>query len=246
MAAQYTALQDSVDRAVYWQEPDELDAVFADDDAAAHLLSVAEAVATAPASQWWTEPTAREDQHAVVWPDGGPTQPGRPTTTGARAALDGWREQALAAEVRAARERPADPRAAWSGEWWSTPAMAGLVVTSRSRPGDPRNGTSIRVPLPVPVGLTLVEDELGWPTARTWLVAAPATARIHEISGPEAWTTLVEAHPFDVSASKRHDWWRVTGWDGAWGRSPTGPPSPNGSTPCTSRSTATCRRRDEP
>lgn len=210
------ALQASVDRAMYWQEPDEIDVVLADDAIAAELAPVADAVARAPASQWWTQSMARESQHAIAWPGTTPEQPRPPRTSAARAALEGWREKKLAGEVRAARERLADPRAAFSGEWWSTPALAGLVVTVRSRLEDPRSGAGIRVPLAVPVGLTLVEDEMGRPTARTWLIDPPATARTYEISGPEAWTALVEQHPLVVTASKRHDWWRVTGWDGAW------------------------------
>lgn len=40
--------------------------------------------------------------------------------------------------------------------------------------------------------------------------------RIYEISGPDQWTDLVGRYPMDVSQSRRHDWWRVTRWTGAW------------------------------
>lgn len=210
------ALQESVDRAMYWQPPDDVDAVLADEEVAALLEPVAAAVARATGSRWWTEPLEPGTQHAVGWPRGDGALPDRPRTSGARAALDAWREDELASEVRAARERPADPRASWSGTWWSTPALAGLVVTTRSRPEDPRSSAGIRAPLDLPVRLTLIEDELGWETARTWPVYPPSTAQVFEITGPDAWTVLVADHPLGVSASRRHDWWRVTGWDGTW------------------------------
>ena len=211
------ALQASVDRAMYWQEPDEVDVVLADAEVAAHLAPVADAVARSAASRWWTaQPLDLTDQHVVAWPLTPGEEPVRPGTTGAREALASWRENEVADEERAARERPTDPRASWSGSWWSTPALAGLVATTRARPTAPRSGAGIHVPLAVPVGLTLVEDGMGWSSARTWPVSAPGTARVYEVTGPDAWTTLVEEHPLDVSAGRRHDWWRVSGWDGAW------------------------------
>ena len=210
------ALQESVDRAMYWQPPDEVDSVLADVEVATVLAPVAAAVVRAAGSQWWTEPLEPGTQHAVGWPRGDAALPDRPRTSGARTALEAWRESELAEEARAARERPADPRASWSGAWWSTPTLAGLVVTTRSRREDRRSGAGISAPLDVPVRLTLVEDELGWKTARTWPVHPPRKATVYEVTGPDAWTALVERYPLDVSASKRHDWWRVTGWDGSW------------------------------
>jgi hypothetical protein len=210
------ALLASVDWAFYWQEPDAVDAVLADEEVAVLLAPVADAVARASGSRWWTSPMDPDGQYALAWlrADGSP--PVSPRATGARAGLEAWREWVIAAEARAARELPPDPRAAFSGEWWSTPAMAGLVVTSRSRPEDPGSGAGGRTPSPVPVGLTLVEDESGWPSARTWPVHPPATARVHELTGPEEWIALVEDHPLVVTASRRHDWWRATGWAGRW------------------------------
>ncbi|SDY63785.1 hypothetical protein SAMN05660209_03348 [Geodermatophilus africanus] len=80
------------------------------------------------------------------------------------------------------------------------PNLAGLVVTRR-----------------LPAGLQLVEDSLGWESARSWPVSPPAqTARVLEVTGPVAWVTLVERFPLDVTASRRHDWWRATGRDSAW------------------------------
>jgi hypothetical protein len=62
----------------------------------------------------------------------------------------------------------------------------------------------------------LVEDSLGWPEARCWPVRVAPGARIYEISGPAEWGVLVRRYPLEVSKSRRHDWWRATGWAGRW------------------------------
>jgi hypothetical protein len=40
--------------------------------------------------------------------------------------------------------------------------------------------------------------------------------RTYEINGPDDWAALVASYPLDVSRSRRHDWWRATGWAGRW------------------------------
>jgi hypothetical protein len=40
--------------------------------------------------------------------------------------------------------------------------------------------------------------------------------RVYEIHGPGQWTALVDRYPLDVSRSRRHNWWRITGWAGRW------------------------------
>lgn len=210
------ALLESVDSARYWQEADDADQLLTDPSLAELLAPVAEAVVAAPRTGWWAEPLDRDRQHTISWPTGEPPEHRAPVPADVDRALRQWRETTLAEEQRAARERPADPRANWSGSWWSTPALSGAVTSSRARPDDPVSRRGVRVPIPVPVGLTLVEDELGWPTARTWPVRVRADARVYEVDGPAAWTALVERHPLEVSASRRHDWYRVSGEDGAW------------------------------
>ncbi|SNS32319.1 hypothetical protein SAMN06893096_103216 [Geodermatophilus pulveris] len=204
------ALLAAVDAARYWQEPGDEDRALAGPAMAAVLAPLAAAVARAPASQWWAEPMAADDQHAVAFRDDDEATPGAPLLTGAGPALREWREQAAAEEDRARRERPADPRADWSGEWWSTPALTGRVVTTRSLPGttpaEPR----------APVRLPLVEDGMGWTTARSWPVHVPGDACVLELTGPADWVALIERYPREVTASRRHDWWRVAGWDGTW------------------------------
>jgi hypothetical protein len=204
------ALQRSVDEARYWQEPDDDDLRLADPQVAAALRPVAEAVAAAAASRWWTEPMAAGDQHVVAWVLDDPADLDPPDTTGAAAALRRWRDGAGAEERGARRDRPADPRAAVSGTWWSTPALAGRPVTSRTVPGIQQGG------LPAPSQLSLVEDHMGWRTARSWPARVPPTARVVELAGPADWAVLAQRYPFEVSASRRHDWWRISGWDGAW------------------------------
>jgi hypothetical protein len=66
------------------------------------------------------------------------------------------------------------------------------------------------------VGLALVEDGFGQRNARCWPVEPRPGARIYEISSPEDWTELVGRYPLDVRKSRRHDWWRTTGWAGRW------------------------------
>jgi hypothetical protein len=209
-AAFLPALMASVDEARYWQEPDEVDLLLAEPALGAELRAIAHAVVEAPASRWWREPVAAADQHAVTWPQDDPPVFGPPAVVGAESALRSWREQTAADERRAHQERPADPRANWSGEWWSTPALTGGPVTTRALPiagsGDQA----------APVRLSLVEDAMGWVTARSWPVLLAGDARVLEVTGPADWVALVEQYPLEVTASRRHDWWRVTGRNGCW------------------------------
>lgn len=82
--------------------------------------------------------------------------------------------------------------------------LTGLTMTSRSLPG---LGAA---------RLALVEDGLGWRRADVWPLTPTSGCRVYEITGPEAWSDLVVRHPMEVTASKRHDWWRTTGVDGTW------------------------------
>ena len=124
--------------------------------------------------------------------------------TGAIERLTRWRKVTLDDETHAASSRPADPEAPFSGEWWSTPALTPLVSTTR--------------PLPQIGSIQLVwqEDSLGFDDASIWSVDPIRPARILEIDGPEAWVSLVERHPIDVTHARLHDWYRTTGRVGAW------------------------------
>ena len=80
-----------------------------------------------------------------------------------------------AEEAQAARERPRDPHANWSGTWWSIPH--GLVHTVGQ----------------IPAGLSLVEDSLGWEQAT--VISIRGTARTFEIRIPDDWLSLCRAFP---------------------------------------------------
>ncbi len=62
----------------------------------------------------------------------------------------------------------------------------------------------------------LLEDPFGARTATVRAVRADRTARVYEVTGPDAWLALASDHPLEVTASRRHDWYRSTGWDGRW------------------------------
>ncbi|NLP83713.1 hypothetical protein HF576_07630 [Microbacterium sp. CFH 90308] len=190
------ALADSVGNARYWQEADGADRLAAEEDFSAPLRRVAEVIASGPDAGWWLSPVDERNQWATPREGGG--RP--PAELGAE--LAAWRRHVLDDDVRAAAERPADVTANWSGEWWSTPPF-GLVRTSRAFSDDG------------PAGLWFVEDSLGGDDA----VALPVDAypsRVIEIRSPEDWADLCRRHPLDVTASRRHDWYRVTGRDGRW------------------------------
>lgn len=198
------ALIASVDAARYWQEPDGFDVLASLPELREALHRIAQHLAAAPAARWWGSGVAAE-QYAISWLES-PDHP-RPAAAvivqGADETLRRWSERTSAIEERARRERPADPAARWSGEWWSMPPEA-LLHSTRAL------GTA------GPVGLHLVEDDLGREGADARRVEVPADARIIEIEGPQDWAGLCRAHPFDVTAEKNHDWYRTTGRAGTW------------------------------
>jgi hypothetical protein len=126
-----------------------------------------------------------------------------PNRSGSAQRVAAWRADTVRRE-ESLRGRDTEPLGAWSGHWWSDPAMSGLPVTTRALPG---LGAA---------RLTLVEDGHGWKSARCWPLTPRAGARVYEVDGPAAWASLVTRYPLDVSRSRRHDWWRATGWTGRW------------------------------
>ncbi len=195
----------AVDFASYRAEPDAEDLGMATETARAALRPVAEAVAVAAAGlpdvRWWTEPADRSRQRHTQFLDEHPTP--EPMLTGAAELARAWLADTLE-EERSAQGRPEDPALSYSGRWWSSPAHSGLPATTRELP---RLGA---------VGLALVEDGLGWQSARCWPVAPRKGTRVYEISGPGHWAELVQRYPLDVTESRRHDWCRATRWAGRW------------------------------
>ena len=198
------ALGASVDSARYWQEPDEQDAVLADAHVRAAFEPVARALESAPAARWWWSGAALARQAVVRWLEPGRARAAEPQLTRSAQRLRRWRDDTRDDEARAARDRPADPAAPFSGYWWSTPTFADLVTTTR------RLG---RLPA---VQLELVEDSMGWERARVASIEIRTGVRVFEIAAASDWSELVSRYPLDVDRSRRHDWYRATGGLGPW------------------------------
>lgn len=186
------ALERSVDTARYWQEPDGEDALAGLPTISAALVPVAEQLLDAPGSEWWWQ-SRRVEQWAVDWQSPNDTAP---LPKNPRQKLTEWARKERAEDEQASLERPRDPRANWSGSWWSVPH--GLVHTVGQ----------------VPAGLSLVEDSLGWEDAT--VIPVRGTGLTLEIREAADLIALCRKYPLEVTASRRHDWYRVTGRDGRW------------------------------
>lgn len=192
-----SCLAASVDAATYWEGPDGDDLLAAVPTVRDALRPVAELICASPESDWLGDRISEGNQVGLRWLEA-PTTHRQP----AGQALRSWRADLVAEEQRAARDRPADPTAPYSGTWWSTPPH-GLPVTC--------------APLfdQTPSGLWFVEDTLGWSRADALPVDTPADAHVLEINGADDWAALCRARPLAVTASRRHDWYRATGWTGS-------------------------------
>lgn len=187
-------IEDALDRAVgnarYWQPPDGEDVLAAHPAVRTALEPVARALLSSSHTADWQDPAALR-QWRVAW-DGS-----RPRGLPVPQLLQEWADHTRAEEHRSRAQRDADPHARYSGEWWSVPAGLPSSV-----------GVS-------PRGFDLVEDHLGWVVA-TVIPIALDERRVLALRAAEDWAALCRAHPLDVSASRRHDWFRVTDRDGAW------------------------------
>lgn len=196
-----TALTATVNSARYWQEPDGEDVLAASAPMRRALHRFAEHLLASPLVEWWMAPLDPAGQWAVTFVD---DEPGPPVELrDSTDTLAQWRLDTLAEEARAAKERPADPAANWSGQWWSMPPQ-GLRHSTRMMHG---RG---------PVGLWLVEDGFGQEEAYVEHLETTPDPRVFEIESPEAWAQLCREHAVEVTASKRHDWFRTTGHAGRW------------------------------
>ncbi|WP_320538181.1 hypothetical protein [Pseudarthrobacter sp. IC2-21] len=184
-------LERSVDSARYWQEPDGEDVLAGLPVIRAALRPLAGQVLMAPGVQWWDEGRGPE-QWAIDWRSAADPAP----LTVPRPSLAEWVARVRDGEERAVHELPTDPYAPVSGGWWSVP------------PGP------LRTVGRLPAGLNLVEDSLGWEVAST--IPVRGAGRTLEVRSPRDWTSLCSAFPLDVTASRRHDWFRTTGRDGRW------------------------------
>jgi hypothetical protein len=204
------ALVDPMERtlsnAMGWQEPDGEDLIAARPAIIAALRPVADALLLAPGAAWWTAPVdrlalryvSRFDRHDKKWLPADPI-PGDTTERLVR-----WRKNEIQTTTRDRKARPDDPTAAYSGSWWSAPNHSRLISTTRplSRLGA--------------IELVWHEDSMGETDALLWPMVTTRPSRVYEVNGPEDWVNLVRQYPLDVTSSRRHDWYRVTGRDGRW------------------------------
>ncbi len=195
-------VDETVSHAMYWQPADEQDTAAADPAVVAALGPIADAITYAPATGWWSSSVDLHGLRYVSWIDDDPAS--APVLVGAAKRLQRWREQTFEDDRDAARNRPADPAASFSGRWWSTPALASLVTSTRPLPGLGAMELAWR------------EDSPGQRDALIWPLATIAPARVWEIDRPEAWTRLVDEYPLDVTHARRHDWYKTTGRVGTW------------------------------
>jgi hypothetical protein len=201
------ALAASVDAAMYWQEPDETDAMLEDEAFAVPLAAVAEQVASAPEAQWLWDPLTA-DQYAVRWferhPDTGretEPRPIEPQLIGDELAR--WKHDEEESQTQFIEFYRRHPYARMGGEWWVLPQFAGVWTS----PALGRLG---------PAALHFVEDTMGYERARVWPIRPQPGARVLEITAPQDWAELCRRFPLEVTASRRSDWGRATGRYGRW------------------------------
>ncbi|WP_241387422.1 hypothetical protein [Rhodococcus sp. CH91] len=191
-----TVLAAATDSARYWQEPEGDDLLAATEPIRRQLQHVAEHLTASEHARWWATGVVRHDQWSVGWaePHLGTPPVGHTLVT--------WRDRVVAEEQRAARERPTDPTASWSGLWWSAPL--GVPCSTRALV----DGS--------PACLWFVEDSQGENHAWARRHIVPDTVEMCEIDGVDDWAELCRRFPLEVTAQKRHDWYRTTGRDGRW------------------------------
>lgn len=186
------ALVGTVMSARYWQEPDGEDVLAGHPAVQAALEPVAEGVLGSAVARHWGSPRAAA-QWVIDWRA---FEDPAPVSRDAQGVLAAWAREERRQEVRAATEHPADPTANFSGTWWSIPQGAVVSVGQ------------------IPAGLDLVEDDIGAEAAT--VIPVRGAGRTYEVRGPRDWVRLCRRFPLEVSASRRHDWYRVTGRSGRW------------------------------
>lgn len=186
------ALAAAVDTSRPWQEPDGEDVLAGLPDVQRALAPIAGHVMRVASTRWWSQERQAE-QWVIDWRtvDAAAPTPGKPSQD-----LSTWARDARAEEVQAVKERPSDPHAAWSGTWWSFPGGAVQSVGQ------------------LPLGLDLIEDSMGW--ADAIVIPVRGAGRTYEVRTGDDWVSLCRDYPLNVTASRRHDWFRCTGSEGGW------------------------------
>ncbi|GAA2959092.1 MULTISPECIES: hypothetical protein [Glutamicibacter] len=197
------SLEISVGHARYWQEPDGEDTLLASPVLTDALRRVAEHIAASVLAQWWFAPVDLRTQIHVEFDQSDPA--GSMTSTGPSVfdKLLRWKENLILTEARARAEKPTPVTAMIGGEWWSMPSSQ--LVSSTGVFTNQQ-----------PIGLSCVEDAFNWEQAVTRRVSVPPSVKILEISTANDWVQLCRKYGIEVTAHKRHEWYRSTGRDGAW------------------------------
>lgn len=182
-------LAQSVDAAMYWQEPDGDDLLAAVPSVRDALARVAEWVASSSEASWLSSSIHREKQWLLHWlEDDAIPKPAQTT-------LEAWRAETIDREAWADTEG--------SAAWWSTPPH-GLPKSCGSLPDG------------APSGLWFVEDAVGWKEADARRIKIPPSTTIYEIHSPEDWAMLCRAYSCEVTRQKQYDWREATGRTGRW------------------------------
>ena len=185
------ALERAVSTAMYWQPPDGEDVLAALPIIREALVPLATRVMVTPAMQQRAAPRSVE-QWAIDWR--GPDDPA-PLEKDPQQKLAQWGQNIRADEIQW-KESARGLDSNWTGNWWSIPLE---LVGSVGK---------------IPAGLNLVEDSLGWEDATT--IPVRGAGRTYEIRAADDWTALCRRFPLEVTASRRNDWFHVTGRDGRW------------------------------
>lgn len=191
-------LADTAAQSMYWEEPDDLDRLAVRPEVMTALRPFAESLCGSDATDWWDTSVDQTSQWEVQWEH----EAHQPSAHSSHEILRQWHRTTVAAEAWAAKNLPADHHYPYSGTWWSAPP-AELVQTTRQL----WDNTC--------AGMWFVEDCCGEERVRTRRAEISAQ-RIFEIGSPEDWIYLCRMYPLEVTAQKRHDWYRSTGRAGEW------------------------------
>lgn len=194
------SLAASVDAAMYWEGPDGDDLLAATVEVRAALEGWAQRACSSSAMGWLSAGFAPATQVSLSWQRGRPGTGALAPSPPADEVLLAWQAEAIRREAEAA-ERLSEDTIPYSGSWWATPPHHLAVTCAPLFDGTPS-------------GLWFIEDDSGWSRALARRVEVAPGARVFEVDAAEDWARLCREFPLTVTASRRHDWYRATGWAG--------------------------------
>lgn len=167
--------------------------------AADDLRAVADDLVASPATEWWWDDVARDDQRfaARVTDDGRGPPRGDQVSEQVKKAAQRLRTEESDARVR--HRSPSDVPHNASGHWWSIPI--------------PGFWTSRAVSF-VPALHLVCAEETGGDRVLVWSLGMASGARVFEVRAPADWARLVEIAAVDVTMSRLADWRSWTGHEG--------------------------------